>query len=204
MNALASILHALALSMIGSASPASAQNYPFKEWARLWDRTCGSIDAAYSIINSPEANGWKSADAETDEEAARVIEAANLQSQGAAEDAVLTGFFVLRQRENARPLVAFQEMQFADQPNQYLLACALYDTSAPNFNASELAQFSSERPFSDKSNNGMSVIEWQGGSEGSGRIKMTAGSIPSDHPGAQLLLGGLVLKTLFVFTEETE
>ena len=190
--------------MIGAASPASAQDYPFKEWASLWDRTCGSIDAAYSVINDPEASGWKAANAENDEEAARVIETAKLQSQRTAEDATLTGLFVLRQLKKAGALVAFQELQFADQPNQYLLACALYDTSAPDFGISELANFSAERPFSDNSNNGLSVIEWQGGPEGSGRIKMTAGSIPSDHPAAPLLLGGLVLKTQFVFTEETQ
>lgn len=204
MKALASIPPALALSMIGSASLASAQDYPFKKWASLWDRTCGSIDAAYSVINAPEASGWKSADAETDEEAARVIETAKLQSQRTAEDANLTGLFVLRQQKEAGALVAFQELQYADQPNQYLLACALYDTSAPNFGTSELANFSAERPFADNSNHGLAVVEWQGGPEGSGRIKMTAGSIPSDHPGAQLLLGGLVLKTQFVFSETSE
>lgn len=190
--------------MIRAAPSGSAQDYPFKEWASLWDRTCGSIDAAYSVINDPEASGWKSPNAENDEEAARVIETAKLQSQRTAEDATLTGLFVLRQQKKAGALVLFQELQFADQPNQYLLACALYDTSAPNFGTSELANFSAERPFLDNSNHGLAVIEWQGGPEGSGRIRMTAGSIPSDHPGAQLLLGGLVLKTQFVFTEETE
>ena len=189
--------------MIGMSASASAQEYPFGEWASLWEQTCGSIEAAYSVIDNPEAHGWANADASTDEMAARIIETATLSAQG-ADGANLTGLFVFRQSNTTTSaLAAYQELQFLDEPESFLLACSLYDTSAPALSTSDLARFSAERPFVDVSNNGLTVIEWPGSAE-AGRIKMTAGSIPDEHPGAKLLLGGLVLKTQYVFSEVTE
>ncbi|WP_157075069.1 hypothetical protein [Erythrobacter sp. AP23] len=187
------------------SASASAQDYPFEEWAGLWQRTCGSLDTAYSVIDDPDAHGWRNADADTDEPAARIIETAIMSAEASAEDATLTGLYVLRQSARGeRALAAFQEMQFVDEPYSYLLACTVYDTNAPAMSIDELARLSSERPITDISANGLNVIEWPGGADGSGRIKMTAGSIPQDHPGAALLQSGLVLKTQYVFSETSE
>ena len=203
MKALGSLL--LASGLIGMSAPASAQDYPFEDWASLWQKTCGSIDAAFAVIDDPEAHGWKNAEAATDEPAARIIETATMGVQASAKDAKLTGLYVLRQLTNSgRALAAFQEMQFVDEPDNYLLACTVYDTSAPAMTIEQLARLSSERPLKDVSANGLTVIEWPEGAEGSGRIKMTAGSIPQDHPGAALLQSGLVLKTQYVFSEISE
>ena len=187
------------------STSASAQDYPFEEWAGLWQRTCGSLDTAFAVIDDPDTHGWRNADADTDEPAARIIEAATMSAHASAEDAELTGLYVLRQLTNSgRALAAFQEMQLVDEPDSYLLACTVYDTSAPAMTIEQLARFSSERPFKDVSANGLTVIEWPEGAEGSGRIKMTAGSIPQDHPVAALLQSGLVLKTQYVFSEKSE
>jgi hypothetical protein len=195
----------LASGLIGMSAPASAKDYPFEEWASLWRDTCGSLDTAFAVIDDPEAHGWKNANADTDEPAARIIETATMGAQASAEDAKLTGLYVLRQlTSSGRALAAFQEMQFVDEPDSYLLACTVYDTSAPAMTIEQLARLSSERPFKDVSANGLTVIEWPEGAEGSGRIKMTAGSIPQDHPGAALLQSGLVLKTQYVFSETSE
>jgi hypothetical protein len=191
--------------MIGISVSASAQDYPFEKWASLWQKTCGSIDAAYAVIDDPEAHGWRNADAEIDEPAARLIETATMSAQASAEDAKLTGLYVLRQSTNGGgALAAFQEMQFVDEPDRYLLACTVYDTTAPAMSVSELARFSAERPFTDVSAKGLTVIEWSESVEGSGRLRMTAGSIAQDHPGAALLQSGLVLKTQYVFSETSE
>lgn len=187
------------------SASASAQDYPFEEWANLWQRTCGSLDAAYAVIDNPDAHGWDSADPDTDEPAARIIETATTGAKASAEDATLTGLYVLRQSTNGeRALAAFQEMQFIEEPDSYLLACTIYDTNAPAMTVEDLTRLSAERPFTDVSANGLTVIEWPEGAEGSGRIKMTAGSIPQDHPGAALLQSGLVLKTQYVFSETSE
>ena len=185
------------------SAPVSAQDYPFEEWASLWQRTCGSLDAAYAVIEDPEGHGWTNANAEEDEIAARVIETATISAKASSEDARLTGLFVMRQSMgDNQGLAAFQELEFVGEPDSYLLACSIYHTNAPKLNVADLAKFSSERPYNDVSASGLTVIEWPESAEGSGRIKMTAGSIPQDHPGAALLLGGLVLKTQFVFSEE--
>ena len=203
MKALGSFL--LASGLIGMSAPASAQDYPFEEWASLWLRTCGSLDAAFAVIDDPEAHGWSNANADADESAARIIEVATMNTQASADDAKLTGLYVLRQSTNSgRALAAFQEVQFVDEPDSYLLACTVYDTSAPAMTVDELARLSAERPFKDVSANGLTIIEWSEGTEGSGRFKMTAGSIPQDHPGAALLQSGLVLKTQYVFSETSE
>lgn len=187
------------------SASASAQDYPFEKWASLWQKTCGSVDAAYAVINDPEAHGWTNADADTDEPAARLIETATMSAQASAEDAKLTGLYVLRQSTNGEvALAAFQEMQFVDEPDSYLLACSIYDTTAPSMSIEQLARFSDERPFTDVSAKGLTVIEWSEGVEGSGRLKMSAGNIPRDHPGAALLQSGLVLKTQYVFSESPE
>lgn len=187
------------------SAPATAQEYPFEEWASLWLETCGSLDAAFAVIDDPEAHGWKNADPEVDEPAARIIETATMSAQSITEDAKLTGLYVMRQSTNgAKALAAFQEMQFVDEPDSFLLACAVYDTSAPAMSVKELSRLSAELPFTDVSANGLTVIEWPQGVEGSGRIKMTAGSIPQKHPAAALLQSGLVLKTQFVFSEKSE
>ncbi len=185
--------------------PASAQDYPFEEWASLWQTTCGSLDAAYAVIDDPEAHGWSNADADTDEPATRIIQTATKNAEASAEDAKLTGLYVLKRMIGDRKaLAAFQEMQFVEEPDSYLLACVIYDTSAPAMPIEELVRLSAERPFTDVSANGLAVIEWPEGAEGSGRIKMSAGSIPTNHPGAALLIGGLVLKTQYVFSETSE
>ena len=187
------------------STPATAQDYPFEEWASLWQKTCGSLDAAFAVIDDPEAHGWKNADADVDEPAARIIETATMSAQASAEDAKLTGLYVLRQSTSGgKALAAFQEMQFVDEPDSYLLACTIYDVNAPAMTIEDLARLSSEGPFTDVSANGLTVIEWPEGAEGSGRIKMTAGSIPQDHPGAALLQSGLVLKSQYVFSETSE
>lgn len=186
------------------SAPASAQDYPFEEWASLWQKTCGSLDAAFAVIDDPEAHGWIDADADSDEMAARIIETATISAKG-TEGANLTGLFVLRQSTGrAKALAAFQELQFVDQPQSYLLACTLYDTTAPAMQIGDLARLSAERPFDDVSGNGLTVIEWPDGGEESGRIKMTAGSIPPNHPAASLLMSGLVLKTQYVFSETSK
>ncbi|MEP2987496.1 MAG: hypothetical protein ABJN65_11345 [Parasphingorhabdus sp.] len=191
--------------LAGMSVSVSAQDYPYEKWANLWERTCGSIDSVYSVIENPDAQGWIKADASSDEPAARIIEAAKMNAQGSIDDATLTSLFVLRQSNaTTNALAAFQEMRFVAESNSYLLACSLYDTGAPTMSTADLSRLSPERPFVDTSNNGLAVIEWPEGLEGSGRIKMTAGSIPEDHPGTKLLLGGLVLKTQYVFSEETE
>lgn len=187
------------------SAPATAQEYPFEEWASLWLKTCGSLDAAFAVIDDPEGHGWENAEAEVDEPAARIIEMATMSAQASAEDAKLTSLYVLRQSTNGgKALAAFQEMQFVDEPGSYLLACTVYDTSAPPMSIEALARLSAERPYKDVSANGLTVIEWPEGAEGSGRIKMTAGIIPQDHPGAALLQSGLVLKTQYVFSETSE
>ena len=202
MKALGSLL--LASGLIGMSAPASAQDYHFEEWASLWQTTCGSLDAAFAVIDNPAAHGWSNADADSDEMAARIIETATISAKG-TEGANLTGLFVLRQSTGeTNALAAFQELQFVDQPESYLLACTLYDTTAPVMQVTDLARLSSERPFDDVSANGLTVIEWPNGGEESGRIKMTAGSIPPNHPAAPLLMSGLVLKTQYVFSETSE
>jgi len=195
----------LASGLIGMSTPATAQDYPFEEWASLWQKTCGSLDAAYAVIDDPEAHGWSDANADTDEPAARIIETATMSAQASAYDAKVTGLFVLQRSVNGgRALAAFQEMQFVEEPDSYLLACTIYDIGAPAMRIEDLARLSAERPLTDVSANGLAVIEWPEGGEGSGRIKMTAGSIPTNHPGAVLLFGGLVLKTQYVFSETSE
>ena len=187
------------------SAPASVQDYPFDDWAALWEQTCGSLEAAYTVIDNPEAHGWTNADANTDEMAARIIETANFSAQASAEDARLTGLFVLRQsNQRGYALAAFQEMQFVDDPANFLLACSLYDTNAPAMSIDDLARLSTEQSFVDVSANGLTMIEWTDASQGSGRIKKTAGSIQPDHPGAALIMSGLVLKTQYVFSEISE
>jgi hypothetical protein len=200
-----SLLASLTLGFAVTGMSSSADDYPIQEWASLWKSTCGTIDSAYSVIDDPAAFGWESAGSKKDEDAARVIETVKMQSQAMADDFALTGLFVLRRTDRQRAaLAAFQEMQFVDDPSNFLLACVLYDTSAPELSVSELSKLSDEASATDVSDNGLSIVEWPSGPEASGRIKMTAGSIPKNHPGAQLLLGGLVLKTQYVFSETSE
>mgnify|MGYP000430348782 CR=1 FL=1 len=138
------------------STSASAQDFPYTEWANLWERTCGSLDAAYAVIEDPEAHGWLDADPLVDENAARVIELAQINAQGLLEDAKMTKLSALRLRtDQLDAFAAFQEFEFADQPNNFLMACVLYDFSAPQMSVKQLQLFSDEKSATNASANGI-------------------------------------------------
>ena len=200
------IFRALAASvtaMMGTS--ASAQDFPYAEWASLWEQTCGSLEAAYEVIENPRAQGWLDADPSVDENAARVIELAHINAQGLVEDAKMTKLSAFRHRtDQLNAFAAFQEFEFADQPNNFIMACVLYDFSAPQLSAKQLQLFSDEGSATNTSANGIAMVDWPQRLQDLGRFKKQAASIPKQHPGASLLVSGLVLKTQYVFSESPE
>ena len=141
---------------------------------------------------------------DNDEKALSIYESVQAVTTGTSDTGKLTGLFLLRQFEHPERLALFQEIQYLDQPEKYLLACALYDFSAPDMTVRDLSRFSEERPITDRSDKGLVVIDWPERLEDLGRIRKTAGSIPAGHEAAWLYGSGVVLKTQYLVWEETE
>jgi hypothetical protein len=195
----------LAAGFFSMSATVQAEDYLFQDWAKLWQSSCGSVDDAFSVLDKPESRGWAKADTSADEATSKIVELANANAAALADDVEMTGLHAYRRTEapmNAKAV--FQEFKFKDEPNSFLLGCAIYDVDAPKMSAEQLVRLSDERPYNNESADGLAIVVWPDGTEGSGRVRKMAGNIPHDHKDAAKLVSGLVLKTQFVFTESSE